>query len=79
MTEGSEFKSRYGQECSLLQIVQTGSEVHSTSYPVGTGALSPRVKRSGREVEHSPPTSAEVKKMWIYTSTRIRLHGVVLN
>jgi hypothetical protein len=25
------------------------------------------------------PTSAEVKKMWIYTSTLIRLHGVVLN
>jgi hypothetical protein len=24
---------------------------------------------AGREVDHSPPTSAEVKKMWIYTST----------
>jgi hypothetical protein len=23
----------------------------------------------GREADHSPPTSAEVKKMWIYTST----------
>jgi hypothetical protein len=23
------------------------------------------VKRPGREVDHSPPTSAEVKKMWI--------------
>jgi hypothetical protein len=23
----------------------------------------------GREVDHSPPTSAKVKKMWIYTST----------
>jgi hypothetical protein len=38
----------------------------------------PGVKRPGREVDHSPPTSAEVKKMWIYTSTP-RLHGVVLN
>jgi hypothetical protein len=27
------------------------------------------VKRPGREADHSPPTSAEVKKMWIYTST----------
>jgi hypothetical protein len=27
------------------------------------GALSPGVKRPGREVDHSPPTSAEVKKM----------------
>jgi hypothetical protein len=25
--------------------------------------LSPRVKRTGREVDHSPPASAEVKKM----------------
>jgi hypothetical protein len=27
------------------------------------------VKRLGREADHSPPASAEVKKMWIYTST----------
>jgi hypothetical protein len=33
------------------------------------GALSPGVKRQGREADHSPPTRAEVKKMWIYTST----------
>jgi hypothetical protein len=42
--------------------------------------LYPGVKRPGREDDHSPPTSTEVKKMWIYTSTPpIRLHGVVLN
>jgi hypothetical protein len=29
-----------------------------------------------READHSPPTSAEIKKMWTYTSTPpIRLHG----
>jgi hypothetical protein len=33
------------------------------------GAFSLGVKRPGREVDHSPPTSADVKKMWIYTST----------
>jgi hypothetical protein len=33
------------------------------------GALSPRVKRSGREADHVPPTSAEVKNTWICTST----------
>jgi hypothetical protein len=33
------------------------------------GALSPRVKRQVREADHSPPASAEVKKMWIYIST----------
>jgi hypothetical protein len=32
------------------------------------GALSPAVKRPGREADHSPPASAEVKKTWIYTS-----------
>jgi hypothetical protein len=33
------------------------------------GALSPGVQRQGREADHSPPASAEVKKTWIYTST----------
>jgi hypothetical protein len=32
------------------------------------GALFPGLKRPGREADHSPPTSAEVKNMWIYTS-----------
>jgi hypothetical protein len=58
-----------GQEFSLLQVFQTGSEVHPTSYPRVLGALSQEVKRLGREADHSPPTSSEVKKMWIYTST----------
>jgi hypothetical protein len=26
-------------------------------------------KRQGREADHSPPASAEVKKTWLYTST----------
>jgi hypothetical protein len=30
------------------------------------GAFSPGVKRQVREADHSPPTSAEVKKTWIY-------------
>jgi hypothetical protein len=43
----------------------------STQPPIKwvSGALSPGVKWQGREADHSPPTSAEVKKMWIYTST----------
>jgi hypothetical protein len=52
---------------SLLQIVQTGSGVHQTSYKMGTGGSFLGVKRQGREADHSPPTSAKVKKMWIYT------------
>jgi hypothetical protein len=48
---------------------QTGSGVHPTSYPMSTGGSFPGVKRPWREADHSPPTSVEVKKMWIYTST----------
>jgi hypothetical protein len=33
------------------------------------GTLSPGLKLSGRGADHSPPTDAEVKKMWLYTST----------
>jgi hypothetical protein len=33
------------------------------------GALSLGVKRPGREANHSPPSSAEVKNVWTYTST----------
>jgi hypothetical protein len=39
------------------------------SYTMGTGAVSPGVKRQGREADHSPPSSAEVKD----TSDRISI------
>jgi hypothetical protein len=63
------FKSRWGQEFSLLYVVQTGSEAHPASYPIVTGSTFPGVKRPAREADHSPPTSADVKKTWVYTST----------
>jgi hypothetical protein len=34
-----------------------------------TGGSFPEVKQQAREADHSPPSSAEVKKMWSYTST----------
>jgi hypothetical protein len=44
------------------------------------GALSLRVKRPGRESDHSPLSSAEIKNAWRNTSTPpILLHGVVLS
>jgi hypothetical protein len=44
------------------------------------GFLSLGVKQQGREADHSPPASAEVKKTWMYTSTPpIGLHGIDLN
>jgi hypothetical protein len=33
------------------------------------GALSPGVRQEGRDADHSPAASAEVKRMWMYIST----------
>jgi hypothetical protein len=68
-TEGSQFESQYGKKSYLLHVVQPGSGVHPASYPVGNVSCFPRLKRAGREADHSTPTSAEVKKMWIHIST----------
>jgi hypothetical protein len=43
-------------------------------------ALSLGVKQSGREADHSLPSSAEFMNAWSYTSNPpIHLHGVVLS
>jgi hypothetical protein len=45
-----------------------------------TGTLPLGVKRRWREAENSPPSSADVKNVWSYTSTPLaRFHGVVLS
>jgi hypothetical protein len=62
------FESWWRQQFSLLHVVQTGFGKHP-AYPMGTGALSQGVKRPGREADHSPPISAEVKETWVYTYT----------
>jgi hypothetical protein len=53
---------------------------HLASYQIDTWGSFPGVKWPGREADHSPPTSAEVKKTWInILTTPLRLYGVVLN
>jgi hypothetical protein len=65
---------------SLHHRVQNGSGAHPASYPMGTRALSLGIKRRGCEADHSPLSSAEVKKAWSYTSTpAVCSHGVVLS
>jgi hypothetical protein len=60
--------------------VQNGSGAQPASYPMGNRAISLGLKRPGHEADHSPPSSADVKNAWSYTSTpSIRLHGVVLS
>jgi hypothetical protein len=60
--------------------VPVGSIIFSTSYRPALGltqppnqwipvAVSPEVKRLGREADHSLPASAEERKIWIYIST----------
>jgi hypothetical protein len=46
-------------------------------YPGGGGV--PGVKRPGREADYSPPTNAQVNNTWIYASTPICFHAVLLN
>jgi hypothetical protein len=69
------------QKFLLFHAVQTSSRVHPASYQMGTRGFFRGVKQLGRDADHSPPTSAEVKKTWIYASPppQICLHGVVLN
>jgi hypothetical protein len=51
----------------FLHVVQTGSGAYSAFYLTGSrgGVLSPGATQPGREADHSPPTSAEVKETWI--------------
>jgi hypothetical protein len=66
---GPDFESQKGQKFSVLHEIQTGSGARTTSYPMGTWGLSPGVKRPWCEAYHLPPTSSEVEKTWIFTST----------
>jgi hypothetical protein len=50
------------KDFSSSLCVQTGSGAHPASYPKGTGGSFPGGKvRLGRDADHSPPSSAEVK------------------
>jgi hypothetical protein len=56
-TEAEDFSSNL--------CVQTGSGAHRASCTMGTGGSFPGGKeRPGRDADHSPPSSAEVKKGW---------------
>jgi hypothetical protein len=46
------------EDFSSSPCVQTGSEAHPASYPMGTGGPFSGVKaRPGRDADHSPPSS----------------------
>jgi hypothetical protein len=60
-----------GRVKDFLFFTSSKSTLGSTQRPIQwvREALSPGVKRTGREADHSPPASAEVKQMSNYTST----------
>jgi hypothetical protein len=75
------FDSRWGLGIFLFTIASR-TALGPTQAPIQwvPGALSLEVKWPGREADHSPPSSAEVKNAWSYTSTPpVRFHGVVLS
>jgi hypothetical protein len=85
------FHQHYLYHCQILSpnrvknflfSTSSGLALGSTQPPIQgvTRALSLGVKLPEREADHSPPTSAEVKKnVDLYIHSPIRLHGVVLN
>jgi hypothetical protein len=73
------FESRQGLEIFLFYIIVSRAALEPPIQWVPV-ALSLRIKRLGREADHSPPSSAEVKNSWSFTSNPpIHLHGVVLS
>jgi hypothetical protein len=57
-----EVRSPTGADFSSSPCVQTGSGAHPASYPMGTGSPFPGGKAwPGRDADHSPPSSVEVK------------------
>jgi hypothetical protein len=71
---------RAGRSGNLIPVgarffthVQTGPEAHAASCTMGTRSF-PGVKRPRRGADHPPPSSAEVKKEYSYTSTHTLGH-----
>jgi hypothetical protein len=59
----------WNKRYSSKKLNQNGSEFHPASYSMGTGFLSPNLRRSGRKIDHSPSSNFEVKNEWNYTFT----------
>jgi hypothetical protein len=75
------FDSRRGLEIFLFTTTSR-TALGPTQPPIQwvTGAPSTGVKRPGRDADHSPPSSAEVKEcVDLYLHSPIRLHGVALS
>ena len=57
-------------------LPQTGPGAHPASYTMGNGSF-PGVKRPGRGVDHTPPSSGGVKEiveLYLYFTLRLSWH-----
>jgi hypothetical protein len=63
--------SSLGRGKNFLFSMSSRPVLRPTQLPIQwvPGALYPAIKRPERETDHSPQTSVEVKKTWIYRST----------
>jgi hypothetical protein len=75
------FDSRQGLEIFLFTTAsRTALESTKPRIQWASGVLSLGVKRSGREADHSPPSSAEIKeRVELYLHTPNTPYGVVLS
>jgi hypothetical protein len=75
------FDSRRGLGIFLFaNVSRTALEPTQPPIQWAPGTLSLEVKRPGREADHSPPSSAEVKEcVELYSHSPNTLHGVVLS
>jgi len=56
------FRDQIPVGARLSAPIQTGPEPHPASYTMGTGSLSLEVKWPEHGIDHSSPSSAEVKE-----------------
>jgi len=54
---------------SLHHPVQSSSGAYQGSYPIGNGGSFLAITQLGHEIDHLPPSNAEVKNAWSYIST----------
>jgi len=78
LTTVSNASRQTGRNENAHRFLYIVSGIQPASYSMGTWPLSPRVKWPGPEADNSPPSSAEVKNAWRYTSSPIRFHDVAL-
>jgi hypothetical protein len=67
------------RDFSVLHSVQTVSDTHSASYPVGAGAHSPGVSGRGMKLTIHLHLEPRTRMVELYLHSLIRLHGVVVN